>query len=300
MPATAQSERTAKAASAIRHHYDVGHEFYRLWLDDSMTYSCAMWEGDEDTLDAAQDRKLRFHLDAIRADEASSVLDIGCGWGSILKRLAEDQGVARSVGLTLSDDQAAFVERAGYPGVEVRKESWLDYEPDTRFDGIISIGAFEHFATPEDSRSERARVYREFFTRCRGWLTDDAALSLQTIAYANMSREDASAFIQQEIFPNADLPTLAEITTAAEGIFEVRMIRNDRLHYAKTVEAWARRLRRHRDEAIALVGADVVARYERYLKHAAFGFRMGKLCLLRLVFDPYKSTYFTTGRRAER
>jgi cyclopropane-fatty-acyl-phospholipid synthase len=115
-----------------------------------------------------------------------------------------------------------------------------------------------------------------------------------------MSREDASRFIQQEIFPNADLPLLAEITTAAEGIFEVRMIRNDRLDYARTLEAWARGLRRHRDEAIDLVGRDLVATYERYLKHSAFGFRMGKLCLLRLVFDPYKSTYFNSSRRAAR
>jgi cyclopropane-fatty-acyl-phospholipid synthase len=300
MPATSQSPRTAQAASAIRHHYDVGHDFYRLWLDDSMTYSCAMWAGEDDTLQAAQERKLCFHLDAIRADDAASVLDIGCGWGSILSRLAADRGVERAVGLTLSDDQAEVVERAGHAGVQVVKESWMDYEPQARFDGIISIGAFEHFATPDDSPAERARVYREFFTRCRGWLHDDGALSLQTVAYANMSREDASTFIQEEIFPNADLPTLAEITAAAEGIFEARLIRNDRLDYARTLEAWARGLRRHREEAVELVGRDVVAAYERYLKLSAIGFRMGKLCLLRLVFDPYRSTYFSAGRRAPR
>jgi cyclopropane-fatty-acyl-phospholipid synthase len=78
------------------------------------------------------------------------------------------------------------------------------------------------------------------------------------------------------------------------------LIRNDRLDYARTLEAWARGLRRHRDEAIDLVGRDVVARYERYLKFSALGFRMGKLCLLRLVLDPYKSTFFNTSRRAER
>jgi len=297
MATSIQSDRTAEAASAIRHHYDVGREFYRLWLDPSMTYSCAMWEAEDDTLAAAQERKLQYHLDAIGAIRASSVLDIGCGWGSILERLVKAHGVERAVGLTLSDDQADVVERCGHPGVEVHRTSWMDYEPDTRFDGIISIGAFEHFATPEDSPAERASVYREFFTRCRSWLTDDAALSLQTIAYANMSRSDASAFIQQEIFPNADLPTLAEITTAAEGIFEVRSVRNDRLDYARTVEAWARELRRHRDEAIAVVGPDMVARYETYLKHSAFGFRMGKICLLRLVFDPYRGTYFKRSGR---
>jgi cyclopropane-fatty-acyl-phospholipid synthase len=292
------SDRPAETAAAIRHHYDVGNEFYRLWLDSSLTYSCAIRESADDTLETAQERKLQFHLDAIRADKASSVLDIGCGWGAILNRLAETHQVQRSVGLTLSDEQAAFVESRGYPGVEVRTENWMHYEPSTRFDGIISIGAFEHFARPEDSSAEKVRVYREFFTRCQSWLNKDGVLSLQTIAYANMSRDDASQFMQQEIFPNADLPTLAEITAAAEGVFEVKSIHNGRLDYAWTCEQWARRLRAHRDEASSLVGPDVVARYERYLKLSALGFRMGKICLLRLVLQPFKTTYFA-GREVQ-
>jgi cyclopropane-fatty-acyl-phospholipid synthase len=295
--APVDSDRPAEAAAAIRHHYDVGNEFYRLWLDSSLTYSCAIRESTDDTLETAQERKLRFHLDAIDAGKAGSVLDIGCGWGAILKRLAETHRVERSVGLTLSDEQAAFVQSQGYPGVEVRTENWMHYEPDTRFDGIISIGAFEHFARPEDSPAEKVRVYREFFTRCHSWLNSDGVLSLQTIAYANMSRDDASRFMQQEIFPNADLPTLAEITAAADGVFEVQSIHNGRPDYARTCEQWARRLRAHRDEAASLVGPDVVARYERYLKLSALGFRMGKICLLRLVLRPFKSNYFAGGAR---
>jgi cyclopropane-fatty-acyl-phospholipid synthase len=295
--APVDSDRPAEAAAAIRHHYDVGNEFYRLWLDSSLTYSCAIRESTDDTLETAQERKLRFHLDAIDAGKAASVLDIGCGWGAILKRLAETHRVERSVGLTLSDEQAAFVQSHGYPGVEVRTENWMHYEPDTRFDGIISIGAFEHFAGPEDSPAEKVRVYREFFTRCHSWLNSDGVLSLQTIAYANMSRDDASRFMQQEIFPNADLPTLAEITAAADGVFEVQSIHNGRPDYAWTCEQWARRLRAHRDEAASLVGPDVVARYERYLKLSALGFRMGKICLLRLVLRPFKSNYFAGGAR---
>lgn len=297
MAAPVDSGRPAEAAAAIRHHYDVGNEFYRLWLDSSLTYSCAIRESTDDTLETAQERKLRFHLDAIDAGKAASVLDIGCGWGAILKRLAETHRVERSVGLTLSDEQAAFVQSHGYPGVEVRTENWMHYEPDTRFDGIISIGAFEHFAGPEDSPAEKVRVYREFFTRCHSWLNSDGVLSLQTIAYANMSRDDASRFMQQEIFPNADLPTLAEITAAADGVFEVQSIHNGRPDYAWTCEQWARRLRAHRDEAASLVGPDVVARYERYLKLSALGFRMGKICLLRLVLRPFKSNYFAGGAR---
>lgn len=297
MAASIGSGRTAEAAAAIRHHYDVGNEFYSLWLDRSLTYSCAMPEGPDDALETAQERKLQFHLDAIRAERATSVLDIGCGWGAILKRLAETHQVQRPVGLTLSEEQAAFVRSRGYPGVEVRMENWLHYEPDTRFDGIISIGAFEHFTRPEDSSAEKILVYRNFFTRCRNWLNEDGTLSLQTVAYANMSREDASQFIQQEIFPQADLPTLAEITVAAEGIFEVQSLSNGRLDYAWTCEEWARRLRLRRDEAVQLVGPDVVARYERYLKLSALGLRMGKICLLRLVLRPFRSKYFE-GRQA--
>ena len=286
---------TEAAAAAIRHHYDVGNEFFRLWLDDSLTYSCAMRDSEDaadETLELAQERKLRFHLDAVRAERAGSVLDIGCGWGAILQRLSQRHGARRAVGLTLSEEQAAYVGSRAYPGVEVRVRSWVEYEPGQVFDGIISIGAFEHFARPDHSPADKIRVYRNFFTRCRDWLAPGGALSLQTIAYANMSRRDASRFMQQEIFPDADLPTLSEITAAADGIFELKHMHNGRLDYAWTCEQWARRLRARRAEAVELVGPDVVARYERYLKLSALGFRMGKICLYRLVFQPYPNGHF--------
>jgi len=273
------------AAAAIRHHYDVGNAFYRLWLDESLTYSCVLRENDTETLEQAQENKLRFHLDAIGADNATAVLDIGCGWGAILERLSA-RGI-RSVGLTLSDEQAAHIRARAYPGAEVRVGNWTDYEPATRFDGIISIGAFEHFATPADTTDEKIARYRHFFTRCRDWLTGTGTLSLQTIAYANMSRDAASSFMQREIFPDADLPTLAEITAAAEGIFELQKFHNGRLDYAWTCGEWAKRLRARRAEAITLAGPEVVERYERYLKMSALGFRMGKITLYRLVFRPY-------------
>ena len=233
MSASIGTARTEAAAAAIRHHYDAGNEFYRLWLDSSLSYSCAWREKPDDTLELAQENKLRHHLDAVDSAGAESVLDIGCGWGAILQRLS-GRGVARSVGLTLSPKQAEYVNSLGLPGVSVRLENWLDYRPERPFDGIISIGAFEHFATPEDSPEQKIAVYREFFERCRDWLRPGGALSLQTIAYANMAREQASSFMQQEIFPDADLPTLAEITAAAEGIFEVRSLSNGRLDYAWT------------------------------------------------------------------
>jgi cyclopropane-fatty-acyl-phospholipid synthase len=284
--------RLTAAAEAVRYHYDIGNEFYRLWLDSSLTYSCAMPDGPADTLEAAQQRKLKFHLAAIDADQAGSVLDIGCGWGSLLRHLSLGHRVPRCVGLTLSAEQAAYIRARQYPGVEVRTENYLSYAPDARFDGIVSIGAFEHFARPADTKAAKVAAYQEFFVRCRDWLAAGGALSLQTIAYANMSRDDASEFMRTEIFPDADLPTLAEITAAAERIFEIRTVRNDRLDYAWTCEQWAGRLREHRAAAQRLTGAETVARYERYLRLSALGFRMGKLCLLRLVMRPYARGYF--------
>ncbi|HEY1822024.1 MAG TPA: cyclopropane-fatty-acyl-phospholipid synthase family protein [Trebonia sp.] len=288
----APATRLAAAAEAIRYHYDVGNEFYRLWLDHSLTYSCAMPDGPGDTLEAAQDRKLKFHLAAIEADRAGSVLDIGCGWGSLLRNLALGNRVPRCVGLTLSDEQAAYIRSRQYPGVEVRTEHYLSYEPDAPFDGIVSIGAFEHFARPDDTQAAKVAVYRQFFDRCRGWLSAGGTLSLQTIAYANMSRDDASEFMRTEVFPDADLPTLAEITAAADRIFEIQTVRNDRLDYAWTCEQWARRLREQREAARGVAGEETVARYERYLRLSGLGFRMGKLGLLRLVMRPYPGGYF--------
>lgn len=291
---SAAAERSAAAAAAIRYHYDVGNEFYQLWLDRSLTYSCAMPDGPGDTLEAAQLRKLRYHLDAARAGRElrHGVLDIGCGWGSLLSELSLGRQVGRSVGLTLSERQAAFVAARHYPGVEVRTESWTDGDPGAPFDAIVSIGAFEHFARPDEASAAKVRVYREFFERCRGWLTADGTLSLQTIAYADMSPDDASEFMRQEVFPDADLPTLAEITAAAERVFEIAAVRNDRLDYAWTCEQWARRLRASRPAAVRTAGPKAVARYERYLKLSALGFRMGKICLLRLVMRPYQGGYF--------
>lgn len=288
----AGEERKSAATRAIRHHYDVGNDFYGLWLDSSLSYSCAIPTAATDTLDVAQQRKLRFHLDAVRADTARSILDVGCGWGAILEQASVEYGVTRAVGLTLSEAQTQHIRELALRGVEVRTTNWMDFAPDDRFDGIISIGAFEHFARPDDTPTEKIGIYREFFSRCRTWLNNDGTLSLQTIAYANMSRSDANSFMQQEIFPDADLPTLTEIVSAADGLFEVQSVANGRLDYAWTCEQWARRLRARREEATALVGEDVVARYERYLKMSAIGFRMNKICLLRLVLRPYADGHF--------
>ncbi|MGH8736080.1 MAG: class I SAM-dependent methyltransferase [Burkholderiales bacterium] len=282
------------SADAIRYHYDVGRAFYQLWLDEGMTYSCALWREDDpaqDNLHAAQLRKVQFHLELARANRATRLLDIGCGWGELLRAAAALPRLQAIVGLTLSEDQAAYVKELKLPKVEVRLESWVDHRPVDRYDAITSIGAFEHFAKPDDSVERKIAVYRDFFQRCRDWLAPSGRMSLQTIAYGSMKREDASAFINDEIFPAADLPRLDDIARAADGIMEITTVHNHRLHYARTFEQWVRNLRQHRVQAVRLVGEAVTARYERYLTQSCVGFYMGKIGLLRIGLRPVSNRW---------
>lgn len=277
------------SAEAVKYHYDVSRAFYSLWLDETMTYSAALWDEtalSSDTLEAAQHRKIAFHLGNARAATARTLLDIGCGWGGLVSAATRLPRMQHIVGLTLSDDQAQYVRSRQLANVDIRLESWVDHVPSQRYDSIISIGALEHFAKPTDSIDEKIAVYRDFFTRCRDWLTQGGRMSLQTIAYGSMRREDASAFINNEIFPAADLPRLAEIAQAADGVLEISAVRNDRLHYALTMERWAGNLRQHFDEAVALVGAETANRYLTYLTQSSVGFYMGKIGLLRMVLQP--------------
>jgi cyclopropane-fatty-acyl-phospholipid synthase len=278
--------------SAIQFHYDIGNDFYALWLDSTRTYSCGLWgQGDDrDDLHAAQIRKMDFHLAGACADQAKRVLDIGCGWGSLLVRAHEKYGVERGIGLTLSDAQADHIEGLRLPYVEVHRESWTEHAPVERYDGIVSIGAFEHFAAPSDSPDRRIAIYRNFFDTCAGWLTREGRLSLQTIAYGTMRPKEASQFMQTAIFPDSELPCLEDIVAASRESFEIELLRNDRRDYMRTCELWLRGLRANRDRALSLVGEEVVARYEHYLKLCSVGFGMGRIALFRILMRPIRKS----------
>ncbi len=276
---------------AIRHHYDVGNDFYRLWLDPTLAYSCALWNEDDhdDMLEIAQRRKIEYHAQSAHARGAQRVLDIGCGWGAVLKYLVQEQGVRNAVGLTLSQQQAEWIASFNHPGIEVRLESWTEHVPAQPYDAAISIGAFEHFARPEWDDEQKVAAYRAFFARCHGWLRPGGRLSLQSIAYGDVdyTRFRASSevqFIVREIFPESDLPTLAQIIRASDGLFEVVALRNDREDYERTCRVWCSRLTAQRRRAVAAAGADVVARYVRYLRLSAASFQFGQTCLLRIAF----------------
>jgi cyclopropane-fatty-acyl-phospholipid synthase len=286
MTTCAISERE-RAKEVIQFHYDVGNCFYRVWLDIRMIYSCAFWpEARYDSdLDGAQLRKLDYHIDQSKASTARRVLDVGCGWGGLLDRCAErNPNLEAAVGLTLSAEQARHCsDTLTSPLIDCRLENWRDHQAAKPYDAIISIGAFEHFAAPGDSRETRTAKYKEFFEFCRTNLRKGGLLSLQSIAYLNMRREDASTFMNTEIFPDSDLPYLEEIVAASAGTLEIVAVRNDRLDYAHTCNLWARRLKAKRAAAVEACGEPTVAKFERYLLEGSVGFFQGKLSLLRIT-----------------
>ena len=273
------------SAAAIAQHYDTGNDFFRLWLDQTMTYTCALWDETtaQDALEAAQVRQIDWHAHQARAAGARRVLDVGCGWGGALQRLVEAHGVEHAVGLTLSGNQVAWVAQSPTPHLEVRYESWADHTPEAPYDAVISIEAIEAFARLGLSVQEKVEVYRTFFARCHAWLQPGGWLSLQAITYGNAGPQDFDAFIASEIFPESDLPRLAELAEAIERLFEIVTLCNDRHHYVRTLKAWRARLRANRTAAVTVVGEETVVRFERYLHLAAAMFTLGTCDLYRIV-----------------
>src|SRR5262249_44326113 len=138
------------SVEAVRFHYDVGNEFYRLWLDPSMTYTCALFaEGeDEEKLHEAQVRKMDYHVALAQAAGCQNVLDMGGGGGGMLRRFVYNPGVPHAIGLPLSGAQAAWIASEPDARIELRVENWMDHQPRQRYDAIVSIEAMEAFARP--------------------------------------------------------------------------------------------------------------------------------------------------------
>lgn len=291
-------------AEAIRHHYDVSNDFFGLWLDTTRTYTCALWADGEtaeggsggggsaggDTLESAQLRKLDYLIEGARASGARRVLDIGCGWGSLLDRLVTAHDVGHAVGLTLSDSQAEHLSGRALARTEVRVENWLDHEPAEGYDAVISIGAFEHFASTGLTRPARVAAYREFFERCRTWLPNGGRLALQTNIKGNnvmMDRQTVAdlLFIIEMIFPESEIPALSEVIEASEKHFDVVTVRNDPDHYSRTCREWLRRLQANRAAAVKCAGEQVVADYERYLGATVGHFEKRHLGLSRIILE---------------
>jgi cyclopropane-fatty-acyl-phospholipid synthase len=242
-----------------------------------------MYDKDSESLERAQERKLEYHIQQARATAADRVLDVGCGWGALQKRLVNVHKVRLATGLTLSENQADWIRSMGLPGVEVRVESWSDHVPTTTYDAIISIGAFEHFAKPSSSRIDRLGGYREFFELCYRWLRPGGWMSVQTIGLGAVDRGTEGQFVAENIFPESDLPRLGEIADAVEGLFEIVLVRNDRSDYKRTNQEFRARLRRNWLAAIGLVGEETARRFDKYFRLSAAGFHLGTTNLYRIT-----------------
>ena len=248
-----------------------------------MTYSGALW-GDNTTLEDAQLSKLDYHASQARAAGASRVLDVGCGWGSMMERLVRHHNVSHAVGLTLSEQQADWIGARRIPNVTTRIEHWADHQPDQPYDAIISIGALEHFANIDQSVDEKIASYRRFFSRCRDWLAPSGYMSIQAIAYGNLLRDDVRGqFVSREIFPESDFVRLVELVEATDFLFEIEAVRNDPDDYLRTCEEWLRRLQRNRHAAVAAAGEKRTDMWEKYLELSIAGWRMHATNLLRIT-----------------
>jgi len=269
---------------AISAHYDIDNAFYQTWLDETITYSCALWDDAiEEPLVAAQLRKLDYHIDNVLNNDNPRFLDIGCGWGSLLNRVVERLDSVVIDGLTLSNEQYSFVTRefSENEQVHVYLESWEHFIPPYLYDGIISIGAFEHFIKCGLSREQKVEIYRSFFDKCANMLKPRGKLSLQTIIYENYDDNSPNKFVE-EIFPESDLPRPADILHATEMKFELISQRNDRLHYMKTLQCWYSRLVGNKDSIIDKHGEALFVKYQKYLGIFIMGFKTGTVNLSRL------------------
>jgi cyclopropane-fatty-acyl-phospholipid synthase len=275
--------------AAIEHHYDVGNDFFRIWLDESMTYSCALYARPEDTIATAQRRKLEFHRDNLALRQGDSVLDVGCGWGGMLRCLADASIDLDLTGLSLSPAQVEEAQARLGDRATILLGAWEEHDAHATYDAIVSLGAFEHFVRPGLDRSERIQAYGQFFRACFGWLTGEGRrLSLQTIALEDQAEQIGSGlgeFFTSDVFPASSLPRIGEIVAAAEPYFRIVGLRADPDDYARTCAAWRSRLIAAREQATECSSAEVVRHYRKLLLASEVEFASRSCTLYRIAFE---------------
>ena len=250
--------------------YDVSNDFFRLWLDERMNYTCAVFESDNQSLEAAQLNKLSILSDFAKVTPEKSVLDIGCGWGACLEYLVTSRGVKRAVGVTLSSAQAAEVNERKLPGALCVDHDFMTWETDEKFDALISICMMDHLCSPAEARKGKAiDIYRSYFKKCWEMTNPGAWFGLQTILRNKTPRRGKDLadifFITQEIFPGGLNPRLEDIITAVNPYWEVITVKQRRRDYQRTTGEWLRRLRDHESEIVERWGQKCFDDYDRYL-----------------------------------
>lgn len=289
----------------VQSHYDRSNEFFKLWLDPSMTYSCAYFDENPDidapqtkTLEEAQFAKRKLALDKLNLEPGMTLLDIGSGWGSTMRHAVEHYDV-NVIGLTLSENQLAhceqkFAEMDSPRRKEVRLQGWELF--DEPVDRIVSLGAFEHFADGAgDAGYER---YATFFKKYYSLLPDDGRFLLHSIVVPTAEEGKAMglkttmsllrfiSFILREIYPGGKLPQVEQVDRySTEAGFKIERHHFIGKNYVPTLNAWADALEAQKEKAIELKGEKEYDTFVKYLRGCSDLFRDGytNVCQFTLV-----------------
>ena len=253
-------------------HYDVGNDLFRAMLDKRLTYTCGYWKN-ASNLDEAQENKLDLVCKKIGLKQNQYVLDIGCGWGSFVRFAAENYG-ARAVGITVSKEQAEFAKQncKALP-VEIRLQDYR--ELDEKFDHVISLGMFEHVG------HKNYKKYMNVVSRC---LKEEGIFLLHTIGGV-ISRKTPDPWINKYIFPNGVLPSMADISRAAEKYFVLEDFHNFGADYDKTLMAWFHNFDANWKDLREKYNEKFYRMWKYYLLCCAGAFRARDIQLWQLVFS---------------
>lgn len=281
----------ARDAKAIKHHYDVGNDFYSLWLDDDLAYSCGYFPTGTEDISHAQQAKFELVCRKLRLRPGERLLDIGCGWGGLIRYAARHYGVT-AVGITLSEAQAALArDRIARDGlgdrcaVDVR--DYRDLPGDVTFDKVVSVGMFEHVGR-EQLEAYFATALR--VTRPGGLFLNHGIVSLDGAregsgdGVAPCRLPGTGRFMDRYVFPDSDLVPLAIALGAGEAAgFETRDLESLREHYAETLRHWVRRLEARSVEARAVVGETTFRVWRLYMAASAHAFRTARIGVVQML-----------------
>ncbi len=272
----------ARDRCAVAFHYDVSNDFYRLWLDRQMVYSCAYFRSPTDDLDVAQEQKLDYICRKLRLRPGQRLLDIGCGWGALVLYAAKHFGV-HAEGITSSEPQLEWGrERIADAGlinnatIELRDYREIAANGEL-YDAIVSVGMAEHIG--------RERL-PDYFAAAHRALKLGGVFLNQAIGEDIVLRpgDRDTSFIEQYVFPDGDIPPLPIMLRAAESSgFEIRDVENLREHYALTLHHWLRRLEARHDEALRFVDEVTYRVWRLYIGGSAHGFRRGHIAVYQTL-----------------
>ncbi|OHC42717.1 MAG: fatty acid methyltransferase [Pseudomonadales bacterium RIFCSPLOWO2_02_FULL_63_210] len=273
----------ATDAAAISYHYDLSNDFYALWLDREMVYSCAYFETGGEDLEQAQQAKLRHLCRKLRLQPGERLLDVGCGWGGLARFAAREFGV-EVYGITLSQAQLQLArQRVKDEGlaaqVQLELLDYRDLPQDGRFDKVVSVGMFEHVG----HANLPLYCQRLFGAVKSGGLVMNHGITAKHSDGRPVAR-GGGEFIGRYVFPHGELPHLATMTTVlSDAGLEVVDVENLRLHYARTLEHWSARLETQLEQAALLVPEQALRIWRLYLAGCAYGFAHGWMSLHQIL-----------------